>query len=44
MHCRTIRDEDGTWESLEHYISAHTDTQFSHGLCAECLEEHYPEM
>lgn len=44
MHCRKIRDEDGTWESLEHYISAHTDTQFSHGLCAECLEEHYPEM
>ncbi len=44
MHCRKIRDEDGTWESLEHYIGSHTDTQFSHGLCAECLEEHYPEM
>ena len=42
-HCRQVRSEDGTWTRLETYVSAHTDTQFSHGLCPDCLREFYPE-
>ena len=37
--CRRVRgDEDGDyWQKLEQYIDAHTDVQFSHGICPECL-------
>jgi len=34
--CRKIRNPDGRWESLERYVSAHSDTQFSHGYCPDC--------
>jgi PAS domain S-box-containing protein len=43
MHCKKIKDDVGAWQPLEHYISARSDAQFSHGLCPECLERHYPE-
>lgn len=40
-HCKKIRDDQGSWNQIEAYISAHTDVLFSHGLCADCLKEHY---
>jgi GAF domain-containing protein len=43
-HCRKIRDDEGMWAHLETYISAHTDTRFSHGLCPDCFRELYPEQ
>ncbi len=42
-HCRRVRDDAGYWERLDVYISQHTDTRFSHGLCPECLRTFYPE-
>ncbi len=36
--CKRIRDDDGAWNRLEEYISAHTDAEFSHGICPECLD------
>ncbi len=41
MHCHKIRDDDESWQKIESYILQHTDAQFSHGLCPECLTEHY---
>jgi len=35
--CRKIRDEDGSWQQFEAYVSAHTDAQFAHGMCPECF-------
>ena len=49
MHCKKIRleevrpDKPESWITLEGYISNKTDTQFSHGVCPECLEKYYPE-
>ena len=43
MHCKNIRDDKGYWEKVETYVSSHTDTQFSHGICPECLKKYYPE-
>jgi GAF domain-containing protein len=43
-HCRKIRDDDGRWAHLETYVSSHTDTRFSHGLCPDCLRELYPDQ
>ena len=35
-YCKSIRDDENYWHSLEEYISAHTRTQFSHGICPDC--------
>lgn len=43
-HCKKIRNEQGAWQQLELYISQHTDAQFSHGLCVDCIAELYPEI
>ncbi len=36
MYCHKIRTDKQVWERLEQYIVAHTDAQFSHGLCPDC--------
>jgi len=36
-YCKHIRDDEGSWEQLESYISTHSDTKFSHGICPDCL-------
>jgi transcriptional regulator with PAS, ATPase and Fis domain len=43
-YCKKIRDDKGYWSQVEEYISKHTDTLFSHGICPECLKKVYAEM
>jgi PAS domain S-box-containing protein len=42
MYCHKIRDDQDSWHKIEEYIQQHSDTQFSHGICPACMEEHYP--
>lgn len=37
-YCKKIRDDDNYWQSVEAYISRHTDATFSHGICPPCFE------
>ena len=39
-YCRQIRNDDNYWQTVETYISDHTGTQFSHGVCPSCWEKH----
>jgi len=39
--CKKVRDDEGYWNQLEAYISAHSEVQFSHGICPDCAEEFY---
>jgi len=39
--CKKIRDETQQWQPLEHYIEKHSEAEFSHGFCPECIEKHY---
>ncbi len=39
--CKKIRDDRGYWNQLEKYIRDHSEAEFTHGLCPECLEELY---
>ncbi|MEX2283760.1 MAG: PAS domain-containing protein [Gemmatimonadota bacterium] len=39
-YCRKIRDDENYWHNVEDYIKRHTDSQFSHGICPNCLETH----
>lgn len=40
-HCKKIRDDKGFWNNLEAYIQAHSEAEFSHGLCPDCSEKLY---
>lgn len=41
--CKKIRDDQGYWNQIEVYISKHSETEFSHGICPECAKKLYPE-
>jgi CheY-like chemotaxis protein len=43
-NCKKIRDDKGYWTQVEIYISAHSQTAFSHGICPECAEKMYPTI
>lgn len=38
MYCKKVRDDQNYWQAVEVYISNHTRTQFSHGICPSCMD------
>lgn len=42
--CKKIRDDKGYWQEVESYIDSHSEAQFSHGICPECIQKLYPEI
>jgi len=42
-HCKSIRDDQGYWKSIERYIQEHSLAQFSHSICPVCSTKLYPE-
>ena len=42
--CKQIRDDQGFWSQIEAYLSTHTEADFSHSICPDCIEEIYPEV
>lgn len=40
-HCLKVRTEVGDWQQLEEYVCEHSDADFSHGICPDCMREHY---
>jgi PAS domain S-box-containing protein len=42
--CKKIRDDKGYWNQVEKYVSEHSEAEFSHGICPECLKKFYPEF
>ena len=42
-YCKKVRDDEGVWEQMESYISAHSEAEFSHGICPKCLKTYFPE-
>ena len=41
--CKKIRDDKGYWQKVELYISEHTEAEFTHGICPDCMHRLYPE-
>ncbi len=44
MHCKQIRDKQGSWQEVESYIAAQTEARFSHGVCPGCMDKFYPDV
>lgn len=42
--CKKIRDDKGSWSQIESYIRKHSEAEFSHGICPECVKKLYPEF
>jgi PAS domain S-box-containing protein len=42
--CHKIRDEKGDWQRLENYVSGHSEAQFTHSICPDCLRKEYPDF
>lgn len=38
MYCKKVRDTGDYWEEIETYIHARTGTDFSHGICPDCMD------
>ena len=36
VYCKNIRNDENYWQTVEAYISHHTNTQFTHGICPSC--------
>ena len=39
--CKKIRTKENEWVMLEEYITEHSEAEFSHGFCPQCLKDHY---
>jgi hypothetical protein len=42
--CKKIRDDSGYWNQIETYIHEHSEAEFSHGLCPDCVRQLYPDL
>ncbi len=39
--CKDIRDEQGSWQRMETYVSRRSEARFTHGVCPKCAADHY---
>jgi len=43
-HCKKIRNDKGYWERIEAYICDHSEADFSHGVCPDCMKKFYTDV
>jgi hypothetical protein len=42
--CKKIRDDHGYWQKLETFVREHSDAEFSHSICPDCMKVLYPDF
>ncbi|MCP4746251.1 MAG: response regulator [Desulfobacteraceae bacterium] len=42
--CKKIRNDDGYWQQIETFISEHSEADFSHSICPQCVKKLYPQL
>ena len=40
--CKKIRNDRGYWQLVEAYIREHSEAEFSHGICPDCIKKFFP--
>lgn len=43
-HCKSVRDDEGEWQTLEDYLDHNTQVQITHGMCPHCMTKLYPDF
>ena len=41
--CKKIRDDGGFWHQVESYIRDHSEAEFTHSICPDCMKKLYPD-
>jgi len=44
MFCKKIRNDENYWQQVEEYVAAHSDADFTHSICPECLKKKVPQL
>jgi hypothetical protein len=39
MYCKSIRNDENYWQTVEAYLSHHRRISLSHGICPSCHEK-----
>ena len=42
--CKNIRDDQGYWHQVEVFVRAHSQADFTHGICPDCMRQLYPGL
>ena len=42
--CKKIKDDKGYWRQIEAYIRDHSEAEFSHGICPDCMKKLYGDI
>ncbi|MBE9112345.1 GAF domain-containing protein [Nodosilinea sp. LEGE 07298] len=43
-YCKGIRDDQGYWSTVEAFIQHYSEVGFTHGVCDNCMQRHFPEV
>lgn len=43
-YCKRIRKEDGVYEAVETFVRKRSSMTFSHGICLDCKQKHFPNI
>ncbi len=43
-YCQKIHNEAGAWQQIQAYVREHSDAEFSHGICPDCMRERFPQF
>ncbi|HOI09481.1 MAG TPA: hypothetical protein PK313_03290 [Myxococcota bacterium] len=42
--CRKVRNDQGYWDMVEVYVREHSEADFSHSVCPDCMQIHYGDL
>ena len=42
--CKSVRNDQGYWQTVEQYVHSHSDASFSHSICPSCQEKFKDEI
>ncbi len=42
--CKKIRDDAGYWSQIEAYLSQHSEAEFTHSICPDCMRKLSPGL
>ena len=42
--CKSVRNDQGYWQTVEQYVHSHSDASFSHSICPSCREKFKDEI
>ncbi|SHJ35529.1 response regulator receiver and ANTAR domain protein [Malonomonas rubra DSM 5091] len=43
-YCKNVRDDQGFWQRVEKYLETHSSVTTSHGICNDCMQQHFPDI